>query len=152
MAEESSVTDAARLQDDVTPFFTVSTAIHMADTDAAQVLYFAQQFDIAHRVYEAMMESRGSPLGPMLRAGAMGLPIVHAEGDYRRPLRLSDAIEVGVGVAALSERSFTLQYRITHGESVAAIVRTKHVCIDATTGRPMALPDALRVPLAEALR
>lgn len=55
--------------------------------DAAGVLFFARLFEHAHQVYEGFMEVIGWPLPQLLGEGALMLPIVHAEADYRSPMR-----------------------------------------------------------------
>ncbi|MFP4063447.1 MAG: acyl-CoA thioesterase, partial [Halochromatium sp.] len=69
-------------------------ALH--DTDAAGVLFFAHLFRHAHDAYEAMMARIGWPLDGLIRERQLGLPLVHAEADYRRPMRHGDQVAVRV--------------------------------------------------------
>ena len=124
------------------------TFVHMADTDAAGVLYFVRQFDLAHRAYEALFATAGLPLGAIIAEGSFALPLVHCEGDYRRPLRLGDPLRIAVIVDTLSERSFVLRFVVHRGEEVVGVVRATHVCIDTSTMRATTLDPRVRALLA----
>lgn len=122
-------------------------ALH--DSDAAGVLFFAHLFRHAHDAYEGLMAHLGWPLDGLIRAGQLALPLVHAEADYRLPLRHGEWVSVALTVAAVSPRSFTLTYRFgTATGALAATARTVHAGIDPGRGEPIALPAAL----ASALR
>lgn len=129
---------------------THATVIRLGDTDAAGCLYFANQFRLAHEAYEAWLTSIGMPLGNLLAAGRIGLPIVHASADFRTPLRVGDAIEINIRPARIGRTSFTLVYRITHNGETAGHVTTIHVAVSGKRAKPRALPVALRKHLGSA--
>jgi 1,4-dihydroxy-2-naphthoyl-CoA hydrolase len=120
-------------------------ALH--DTDAAGVLFFAHLFRHAHDAYEAWMARLGFPLDAMLRDATLKLPIVHAEADYRRPMRHGDRITTRLQVADLGDSAFSIAYQF-HAETgeLAASAKTVHVGLGADGRR--GLPDALRQALA----
>jgi len=124
--------------------FEHQVTVRLHDTDAAGVLYFAHQFRIAHETYEAFMAAAGFGLGDLLRAGATALPIVHAEADYRMPLRVGDKLTVSLRVKRLGRTSFALNYRLTRAGRVVGCVTTAHVAIAGRTGRKKPLPARLR--------
>lgn len=53
------------------------------------------------------------PLEPFFRNKEWGLPLVHAEADYARPLRIGDRVRVQVAVDRLGEKSITFAYTLT---------------------------------------
>lgn len=124
--------------------FEHQVTVRLHDTDAAGVLYFAHQFRIAHETYEAFMAAAGFGLGDLLRAGATALPIVHAEADYRAPLRVGDELTVSLSVKRLGRTSFTLDYSLVRAGRVVGRVTTAHVAVDGRTGRKKDLPVRLR--------
>ena len=76
----------------------------------------------------------------------IGLPTVHLEADWSRPLRYGDSIEIDVSVLKIGETSITFGYRVfkqgaaepwTVGHIVA-------VCIDMDTFKERDIPDWLR--------
>jgi len=125
--------------------FEYETSVRLHDTDAAGLLFFANQFRMAHDAYEAFMISIGYDFGSVLRTGKFLLPIVHASADYTAPLFVGDPLKIEVKADEISEHSFVLGYRFA-GKSGAEVgrVRTVHVCIGMDTKEKMALPDELR--------
>jgi 1,4-dihydroxy-2-naphthoyl-CoA hydrolase len=134
------------------PTFQHQFMVALHDTDAAGVLFFAHLFRHVHDAYETWMATLGFPLDAMIRDGKLALPLVHAQADYRRPLRHGYQVTVDLNVTELGPSSFQLAYRLrTSDGDVAATARTVHVCISPGVGRPRPLPDALSQRLTEAL-
>lgn len=129
--------------------FLHKTSIRLHDTDAAGVLYFANQFRIAHEAYEAFMEQSGFGLGDVIKRGRIGLPIIRADGDFRMPLHVGDSIELTLRLLRIGRTSFTLVCRLAKDGKTAGHVTTTHVAIDRRTGRKTELPEALRKTLAK---
>jgi len=122
--------------------------IALHDTDAAGVLFFAHLFRHAHDAYEAWMAKLGFPLDAMIRDGDLALPLVHAEADYRRPMRHADQVGVMLVLSELGDGSFTIDYRFDVDDGkLAANARTVHVCVQPGTAGACALPEALSVAL-----
>jgi len=119
-------------------------SVPLHDTDAAGTMFFAHLFRHAHDAYEAFMHAIGFPLDRMIREGTQHLPLVHAEADYRRPLRHGDTARVRLRPAKVGRSAFVLEYRFTddRGESYAS-ARTIHVNIG---------PQRSAAPLPEGMR
>ncbi|MCS6772173.1 MAG: acyl-CoA thioesterase [Kiritimatiellae bacterium] len=130
------------------PMFVHKTSVRLHDTDAAGVLYFANQFRIAHEAYEAFMEQAGFGLGDVLKRGKIALPIVRADGDFRMPLHVGDPLELTLRLLRMGRTSFTLVCRLAKDGKTAGHVTTTHVAIDPRTRRKKELPAALRRALA----
>lgn len=124
--------------------FIHTTTVRLHDTDAAGVLYFANQFRLAHEAYEAFMELAGASLPAMLKKGNLALPIVHAESDYRTPLRVGDILTITLRLHRLGKTSFTLASRISANGQTAGYVTTTHVAIHRRSGGKTPLPPALK--------
>jgi len=123
--------------------------IALHDTDAAGVLFFAHLFRHAHDAYEAWMARLGFPLDAVIRGGDLALPLVHAEADYRRPMRHGEKVGVTISVAELGEASFSIVYRFhVDGDKLAATARTVHVCIQPGEAGRRSLPESLSAALA----
>jgi 1,4-dihydroxy-2-naphthoyl-CoA hydrolase len=126
-------------------------AVRLANTDAAGVLFYAQLFRHAHDAYEAWMAAIGHPLDAMIRGGGPALPIVHAQADYRLPMRHGDMIRVCISVEEIGGRSFAIGYRFVNAEGrPAATARTVHAAIDPNGLGALALPADLRAALRQA--
>lgn len=124
--------------------FTYETTVRLRDTDAAGVLYFASLFSLAHEAFESFMESTGLGVETILTSTSFNLPIVHAEADYRCPLRPGAHLRIAIRLEKRGDTSFSLLYRITHpAGDEAARVRMVHVAIDRASGTKRNLPDEL---------
>lgn len=124
--------------------------VQLHDTDAAGVMFFAHLFRHAHDAYEAFMAALGLPLERLIQNGAWHLPLIHAEADYKAPLRHGDEVLAEVVIERIGQASFTLAYRFARPDGQwLASARTVHACVAAgeATGHP--LPDELRELLAK---
>lgn len=119
--------------------------LRMRDSDAAGLIYFAEQFRIAHETFEEYLERLGFGFGTLLRDTAYVLPIVHAESDYRAPLHVGDRLTIRLDVERIGDSSFTLRYDLSHedGRNVGT-VKTVHVATDRATRQKVTLPFEVR--------
>ncbi len=125
--------------------FEYNSYIKLHDTDAAGVMFFANQFKLVHDAYEAFLEANGLPLGELLAKADYLLPIVHAKTDYKFPLRVGEKFCIKLEVSKIGKSSFVLAHEITGSGSVTAgIGETVHVCIDRRTGEKIPVPPDLR--------
>lgn len=127
--------------------------IKLHDTDAAGILFFANQFRIVHDLYERFLTTIGFAFQDRFSRKDFLIPIVHADADFNQPVTVGDVIEISLGVAAVGNTSFTLEYRLAdiNGAS-AGYVRTVHVTVDPGTMRKIPLPQDLRRKLEEYAR
>lgn len=124
--------------------FTFDYTLRLHDTDAAGVVYFANLLRIAHEAYEAYLASRGVSIRRALDDRTLALPIVHAEADFRAPVKLGDRLAVHLTIAEVGSRSFTSRYAFLTGDgALAAEARLVHAVLDPESGRATTLPDDL---------
>jgi 1,4-dihydroxy-2-naphthoyl-CoA hydrolase len=123
-------------------------AVRLHHTDAAGILFFANQFVLAHDLLEEFMKIIGLPIGARLRTELFRLPIVHAESQYVRSVTVGDEVDITLTLANIGTTSFALAYTLKtpQGELVGT-TKTVHVSIDRQTGAKIPLPDILRTAL-----
>lgn len=122
--------------------------VKLHETDAAGVLFFANQFRIAHDAYEALLANIGFPIASFFKERGYYLPIVHAGADYTAPLFVGTELIIAVAVAEIGSSSFTLKYEIRDSTGrPAGSVKTVHVSIDAAKKQKINLPENLRLAL-----
>jgi 1,4-dihydroxy-2-naphthoyl-CoA hydrolase len=119
--------------------------VRLHDTDAAGILFFANQFLYIHDAYEELLLLIGLPVASILRDETFILPIVHAESQYLKPLVVGDEITVAVQVAKIGETSFVLEYELfdVDGQPVGK-AKTVHVAVSKQTQNKIALPEKLQ--------
>ena len=122
--------------------FEYKTRVRMRHTDATGHLFFSEQFNLALEAFEEFLDSIDVE-------GQM--PIVHAEADYKKPLKLRDPLKIQLGIKRIGNTSFTVLYLLynlkTHEEVGRVII--VHVCADPMTKKPISLPLKLREHLEE---
>ena len=126
------------------------------DVDHAGIVYYPRFFHYFHVAFEALMFSALAPAGgyrALLDERRVGFPAVHAEADYKRPLRFGDRIVIEIAAEHVGLKSLTLRYNVLVRDSgeVAAEGRVTCAVVDLTIFRAIAMPDDLRA-LFESLR
>ncbi len=124
--------------------------VRFAEVDAARIVFFARYLEYCHDALEALF---GALVGgyPALTMGRdIGIPSVHAEVDWRAPLRYGDTARVEVRVQKLGRTSITFGHRLVREADgvVCADVRQVVVTARLATLEPVALPDDVRALLA----
>jgi acyl-CoA thioesterase FadM len=120
----------------------------MDDTDAAGVIYFASQLQIAHEAFENFLDSIGLGVRHMLEQTDYRIPIVHVESDYKAALRVGEPLDIRMTVGRIGDSSFTLDFSVRDpGDREVGVVRIVHCAVDAATWRKRRLPDELRAAL-----
>jgi 1,4-dihydroxy-2-naphthoyl-CoA hydrolase len=115
--------------------------IQLRDTDAAGVVYFANFFTICHAAYEASLSSAGIDLRLLISGSDVALPIIHASGDFKKPLYCGDRVQVFLTPSQINESQFQVDYRLCLLDGkVAGTVLTKHVAIGVIDRKRASLP------------
>lgn len=117
--------------------------VQLQEVDAAGVVFYATYFVYAHQAYERALLAAGFDLAALLAAGRFALPMVHAEADYRHPLRYGDSVDVAIACTRVGGRSFTLVCTLTNGGTTVATVTHVHACLDLATKASAPLPAEL---------
>ena len=123
--------------------------VRFSEVDQAGVAYFSRIYEYCHRAFEELLRAADMPLEGLLHQVGWGLPLVHTEADYHRPLRLGDAISIEVTVLEQTDRRISFGFRVL-GEDGQVRARVKHVhaCVGMEDFRPRELPSAFLDGLA----
>ena len=122
--------------------------IPFQDIDAAGIVFFAHLFRYAHEAYEHFMAHIGHSLIDVLEKGDHLLPLVHAEADYREPLRLGQTVTIELETAKIGNSAFTLSYRfVADSGKTYATAETVHTVVEKTKQKSTPIPEPLRTSL-----
>jgi 1,4-dihydroxy-2-naphthoyl-CoA hydrolase len=128
--------------------FTYALTVQLHHTDAYGILFFANQFQFCHDVFQAWLAAAGMPMAKSRdRAGFVAV-VVHAESDFSRPIELGDQLEARMLAERVGTTSFT--HRIVFSNQRAeqvGVARIVQVTIDPKTAQKIPLPQALREAL-----
>lgn len=127
-----------------------------ADCDAAEHVYYPNYFRMFDSSTHHMFETAGFPLADTIKEyDVLGMPIVHAEGDFKASCTWGDRLEVESHVGEWRGKSFVVNHTIWRGDEVVAegfevrVWATRH---PDDPSRPVAqhLPPEIRARLEEA--
>jgi 4-hydroxybenzoyl-CoA thioesterase len=129
--------------------------IRFGDIDHAGIVYYPR---FLHYFHVALEEFFGQALGidyPILiDEYRIGLPTVHLETDFRRPLRYGDQIDVEVSVLKIGKSSMTFGYRVFKPGKEELLIEGHNVvvCLDMDKFKKRDVPDWLRRKLETQIR
>lgn len=131
--------------------FVFSTPVRFADVDHAGIVYYPRFFHYFHMAFEELFRQRMGPRAyvELLDRDRIGFPAVHAEADYRAPLRFGDTADIAVSVARLGESSITFRYRVARGEVTCAVGTVVCAVVDLNEFRPCPIPSSIRTLVAD---
>jgi 4-hydroxybenzoyl-CoA thioesterase len=121
--------------------------VRFGDIDHAGIVYYPRFLHYFHVALEEFFPSElGVEYPVLVNTHRIGLPTVHLETDFHRPLRYGDEIEVEVAVRAVGRSSITFGYRVfMPGETEPRIAgHNVTVCLDMDTFTKKAIPGWLR--------
>ncbi|MCB0407664.1 MAG: acyl-CoA thioesterase [Bdellovibrionales bacterium] len=128
--------------------FEKQVQIYFDDCDPAGIVLFANYFKIAHRLIEDFIRSKDIDWSEWFHAKNYGVPLVHAEADYKKPLLQGNTYKGTVDTASMSESSVTFATQLfTHEGQLCTQIQTVHVFIDASTLKKISIPSAIRQKL-----
>jgi 1,4-dihydroxy-2-naphthoyl-CoA hydrolase len=129
--------------------FSYEATVQLYHTDSYGIIFFANQFKFCHDAFQAFLDQVGLPLAPQRPSTGPMLVIVHAESDYKAPIRLGDRLRLELRIERLGTTSVTVRTAIANQRSeLVGLARTVHVTIDAATSAKVPLPDRYRIAFA----
>jgi acyl-CoA thioesterase FadM len=112
------------------------------------VLFYGRVFELVEETYEVFLRAIGFDVDAAMRLEGLTTPVVHADADFARPIRVGDEITVRLAVSRIGASSFTMEYAFLGADGVtSATARVTHVAIEAPDWRARPLPDDLRTRL-----
>lgn len=121
------------------PVFTHTRLVHLKETDATGVIYFTALMDFALEAFEVFLQRENTSLQVLFSKGYF-FPIVHAEADYKLPLRVGEEIEIALCVAEVSERSFMIRGKVLRKGEVAGVTQIIHTFLQKGEEKAKPLP------------
>ena len=129
--------------------FVHSQPIAFGDVDWARILYYPRFLHYCHVAFEAFAaEAFGMPYAELLGTRHLGLPTVHVEVDYRRPMPYGLLLRTSLAVERLGRTSLVIVYEAGSEETgLHASARVTNVVVDMRTFEPQPIPSWMRTAL-----
>jgi len=118
--------------------------IRFGDEDHAGIVYYPRFFDFFHRVLEDFFNDNGHAYQQVLDVEHVGWPSVHAEADFRAPIRFGDVLDMDMWVERMGRSSVTMAYRGRARGQDVIVGRVISACIDLRTFKAQPIPDKYR--------
>ena len=118
--------------------------------DLAQVVYYPEYFDLAHRFFEESWEQICGIAYPVITQQMhLGFPAVHTSSDHLGPLRYGDIVHCKLWIESVGSSSIIWKYQFRNqDEMLCWTARVVTVCVNMQTFEKQDVPadiaDALR--------
>ncbi len=131
--------------------FEHTLSVRFDDVDRAGIVYFARVLHYCHVAYEELMAQAVGDLDAFFRTSTWGMPLVHAEADYARPMRLAERLTIALEVERLGDRSVTFAYTVRGAEDGALRARAKlvHAFVELEAFEGIPAPPDFRAALKQ---
>lgn len=129
--------------------------VEFVDTDMAGIMHFANFFRFMESTEHAFFRSLGLSIDMEIDGQRVTFPRVHAECDYKSPLRFEDEVEVHLRIRERRAKSvaFDFTFRKSDSDSISATGSVTAVCVVVgTDGRMKAanIPESIAALLEPA--
>lgn len=118
--------------------------VSYGETDAMNVVYYAEYFHIFERARGEYIRRSGLGYAEVEKRG-LYLPVAEAAARYRRPLRYDDLIQVRTRIVQWRKASLLFEYEVYNQDRSVRMAdgSTLHACVDKS-GRPVPVPAWLK--------
>lgn len=116
--------------------------VRFGDVDAAGIVYYPRLFDRVVRAVEESLSDIGQPVAEMVDE-RVGMPIVNAEADLERPIRLGDKLTIEV-IPTIRETSVVYNVEFSRDGDRVATARQTMVTVDLDSFEPTPVPADVR--------
>jgi len=120
--------------------FTYTRRVSFSETDLAGIVHFSNFFRYMEEAEHAFYRSLGYSVHAMPGdedGSTVGWPRVHAEADYRRPLRFEEEFEVELLIEEIRSKTITYKlnfWKTEDGRELAAHGKLVVVCVAFDSG------------------
>jgi len=128
---------------------TAKLRVRFAETDAMQVVYYAEYFVWFEVARTELFRSMGMPYSVISRKRGFHTPVVQAHADYKSSARYDDEVVVRVWASKVGTSSVRLDYEVSKlpGKELLCTGHTVHVLI-GEDGKPKEIPADIRERLS----
>jgi 4-hydroxybenzoyl-CoA thioesterase len=132
--------------------FVTQLDVRFGDVDPAGIAYYPQIFDFIHQAFEALWAFHvGKRYYYLVSEDRLGFPLVHADVDFKHPLRFGDRPVVRVTAFKLGRTSLGLHYAFEVDEVLCVEAHMTVVCVQLGPLEPTPIPEPYREKFAELL-
>lgn len=133
--------------------FKATRRVEFSDTDMAGIMHFANFFRFMETAEHGFYRSLGFSVVLKQRDPPLGFPRVHAQCDFKKPLRFEDLVEIHLLVREKKSKSFTFEFRFRNlSQDPAEEVARGRVTVVCVAHHPHGKMSAVPIPFEIANR
>ena len=123
----------------------VEHRVIFGDTDAGQVVYYANYFRWFESGRREIFRALGIDYTELDKSGII-TPVVEAHANYLHPARYDDVIIIETKISEIKEKSLRFDYRVIRksDDKLLATGHTVNVFVDKERMKSIEIPDDLR--------
>jgi YbgC/YbaW family acyl-CoA thioester hydrolase len=127
---------------------TLNQQVAFDEGDGEGIVFFGIYFRLVHRALEQGLSAMGLTWKDWFANEEFGVPLRHAEADYRKPLRPGDTYQVDILVDEVGDSSVRFAFEFKNEKSeLLAVVKTTHVFVSRKERKKISIPDFIRQKL-----
>ena len=123
------------------PVFSVPIRVYYEDTDAGNVVYYANYLKFMERARTEWLRALGFEQDELSRREGVLFAVRSARLEFLKPARFNDLLQATVRVSQRGKASLTFAQEIRRDERTLCEGEVKVACLDATTFTPRPIPE-----------
>ncbi len=123
--------------------FNFNTRVYYEDTDAQGIVYYANYLKYLERARSEWLRKNGIPVSDLASQHRLLFVVRRLVIDYIAAAKLDDKLCITVELIEVSKVSFVLNQQVLREGTVLCLATLKLVCLDATTFKPVRIPDII---------
>jgi acyl-CoA thioester hydrolase len=123
--------------------------VYYQHTDAGGVVYHGNYLDFMECARTELLQSLGFDIGHLARHDHLLFMVHSAQIAYHKPARLNDMLSVTANVARIGRARLVFKQSVRRAEETLVSAELTLACVDARSGKPVAVPAAIRNKLEE---
>lgn len=136
--------------DDQNKVFSYPVRVYYEDTDAGEIVYYANYLKFAERARTEALRYLGISQSELIDNGRIAFAVRSASADYRKPARLDDLLNVQTRLVSLKGASLEMAQDILRADELLVKVQVRIACIHLDRGA-VAIPAEIRDKLKSIL-
>lgn len=117
--------------------------VYLHDTDCTGIVYYSKYLEWFEEARVELIEVTYKPLTKLIEEDNVTFLPLSANIDFLATLKFDDKIIIEINIKELNKFKVLLEYKVTDNGKVICLGETNMLCINATTKRPVKIPEKL---------
>ena len=123
--------------------------VYYEDTDSGGVVYYANYLRFLERARTELLRGLGFEQAGLARDAGIAFAVRSLQGEYLKPARLDDLVEVVTSIGELGKAQVVFKQRIEREGELLLDATVRVACLDLAKGKAAAIPKEIHNKLKE---